>query len=370
MKTIRVEKRRIQDKDFLLIFFPYDDTIILKVKKITGAYWNKNDRCWQFPYTKENYDEFYKSINGYAYIDISEMNRHKDFNSRVITKTLTQDDHRKLIDFKNYMEHKRYSHSTIDSYTSSLERFIKFLKPKNIEDIREKDVVDYVHNYIIPNGYSYTFQNHLINALKLFFGKILNAKFDISRLERPKRENKLPNVLSKEEVKRILVADKNLKHRTMLSLIYACGLRRSELLNLTLKDIDSNRSVLIIRQAKGRKDRIVNMPNSLIEDLREYYRLYKPKKYLFEGSQPGNKYSTSSIEAVLKKAVKKARIDKPVTLHWLRHSFATHHMESGTDLRIIQELLGHKSSRTTEIYTHVSTRTIQNLKSPFEDMDI
>lgn len=370
MKTIKIVKRRKKGQDVLFIFFPYDDAIIRQVKKIPGTYWNKYERCWEMPYTKEGHDEFIESVEGYAFIETRQIQKNKNIKEDFLNNVLNPEDYSKLLDFKRYMEHKRYSRSTIDSYVSSIERFMKYIKPKFIQDIMENDVINYVHTYIIPNGYSYTFQNHLINALKLFFGKILNAKFDIERLERPKRENKLPNVLSKDEVRKVLVADKNVKHKTMLSLIYACGLRRSELLNLTLKDVDSSRNVLIIRQAKGRKDRIVNIPASLIEDLRDYYRLYKPKKYLFEGLQPGSQYSPSSIEAVLKKAVKEARIDKPVTLHWLRHSFATHHMESGTDLRIIQELLGHKSSRTTEIYTHVSTRTIQNLKSPFEDMDI
>lgn len=154
----------------------------------------------------------------------------------------------------------------------------------------------------------------------------------------------------------------------MLSLIYACGLRRGELLNLKLIDIDSNRGLLRINQGKGNKDRVVPISEKILELLREYYRYEKPKVYLFEGTTSGQTYSPTSLQEVLKSAVKKSGIKKPVTLHWLRHSYATHLLESGTDLRFIQELLGHNSSKTTEIYTHVSQKSLQKIKSPFDDL--
>jgi integrase/recombinase XerD len=191
---------------------------------------------------------------------------------------------------------------------------------------------------------------------------------EVDFIQRPRREKRLPNVLSKNEVKSILEAPTNLKHRAMLSLIYACGLRRSELLNLTLKDILSDRNLLFIRQSKGKKDRVVPISIKLIEMLRDYYKAFKPKTWLFEGQEVGEKYSERSIQLVLNQAVEKAKIVKPVSLHWLRHSYATHLLESGTDLRYIQELLGHSSSRTTEIYTHVSTRNLQQIRSPFDDL--
>ena len=188
------------------------------------------------------------------------------------------------------------------------------------------------------------------------------------QIERPRSEHKLPNVLSKEEIATILTASKNVKHKTMLSLIYACGLRRSELLNLVPTDVDSKRHILIIRNAKGKKDRIVPISDKLIEMLRAYYIMYKPKKWLFEGQNVHEQYSETSLQKVLKMAVETALINKPVTLHWLRHSYATHLLESGVDLRYIQELLGHNSSKTTEIYTHVTEKSLQKIKSPFDDL--
>jgi integrase/recombinase XerD len=187
-------------------------------------------------------------------------------------------------------------------------------------------------------------------------------------LHRPKKEKTLPNVLSKEEVKMILEAHTNIKHKVMLSLIYSCGLRRSELLNLKPSDIDSKRGIVIIRKAKGKKDRIAPLSEKILILLREYYKLYKPQTWLFEGQEPNVQYDERSLSNVLNQALKKTSITKPVSLHWLRHSYATHLLESGTDLRYIQELLGHKSSKTTEIYTHVSTREIQKIKSPFDNL--
>lgn len=190
----------------------------------------------------------------------------------------------------------------------------------------------------------------------------------VDKIHRPKRAKVLPNVLSKEEVKLILNAHSNIKHKMMLSLIYSCGLRCGELLALKPVDIDSNRNIVLLKNSKGKKDRIAPLSPKILEMLREYYKAYKPTTYLFEGVIPGEPYSDKSLQSVLKQALKKVGNTKPVSLHWLRHSFATHLLESGTDLRYIQELLGHSSSKTTEIYTHVSTKSIQQIKSPFDDL--
>ena len=191
---------------------------------------------------------------------------------------------------------------------------------------------------------------------------------EVDLIRRLKRAHLLPNVLSKEEVCLILSAQRNLKHRAMLSLIYSCGLRRGELLNLKLEDIDSKRGLVIIRMAKGKKDRVTPLSEKVLVMLREYFRAYHPKIWLFEGQRAGERYDERSLASVLKQALEKCKINKPVTLHWLRHSYATHLLESGTDLRYIQELLGHRSSRKTEIYTHVSNKELQRIISPFDSL--
>lgn len=208
----------------------------------------------------------------------------------------------------------------------------------------------------------------MVNAIKLFYRTQFEKLLQPDLVHRPRRKHKLPNVLSKEEVKLILQAHGNIKLKTMLSLIYSCGLRRSELLNLKPNDIDSKRGLVLIKQAKGKKDRIAPLSAKVLELLREYYTAYKPKEWLFEGQSGKGQYDETSLASVLKQALQKSKITKPVTLHWLRHSYATHLLEAGTDLRYIQEILGHRSSRTTEIYTHVSNKSILKIESPFDNL--
>ena len=273
-----------------------------------------------------------------------------------------------VIQFSNYLKYRRYSSNTIKTYTECLRVFLDFHASELPNELNNSDIIRFNSEYILARNCSISYQNQVINAIKLFYRSAHGVRIEIDHIERPRREKRLPNVLSKEEVKSILQTPTNPKHQAMLSLIYACGLRRSELLNLTLKDILSDRGLLFIQQSKGKKDRVVPISNKLIELLRDYYKAFKPKTWLFKGQQSGVKYSESSIQLVLNQAVTKAKIKKPVSLHWLRHSYATHLLESGTYLRFIQELLGHSSSRTTEIYTHVSTRNLQHIRSPFDDL--
>jgi integrase/recombinase XerD len=268
----------------------------------------------------------------------------------------------------DWMRNKRYAESTIETYSGAISTFFRFLKNKPLQEIDNQDLEQFNKEYVLSRKYSASYQSQVVNAVKLFFSNRQQRKLDPEIIYRPKKPKLLPNVISKEEVKAIISVHTNIKHTSMLSLIYACGLRRSELLNLRITDIDSQRKMLKVRQSKGRKDRFVPIPAKIIDLLREYYKVEKPAEYLFEGQKQGQQYSEKSLENVLKQALAKSKINKPVTLHWLRHSFATHHLENGTDLRYIQELLGHSSSKTTEIYTHVSLQSLQKIRSPFEDL--
>ncbi len=249
-----------------------------------------------------------------------------------------------------------------------MKSFLVFYRDKSVAEISNDDVIVYNNDYIFRKNLSPSYQNQIVNAIKLFFQTIRETKIIVDKVHRPKRTKVLPNVLSKEEVKLILNAHSNLKHKMMLSLIYSCGLRCGELLALQPVHIDSKRKIVLLKNAKGKKDRIAPLSLKILEMLREYYTLFKPEKYLFEGQIKGEPYNDRSLQQVLKQALKKTKITKPVTLHWLRHSYATHLLESGTDLRYIQELLGHSSSKTTEIYTHVSTKSLEQIKSPFDDL--
>ncbi|MEK6480131.1 tyrosine-type recombinase/integrase [Catalinimonas sp. 4WD22] len=200
-----------------------------------------------------------------------------------------------------------------------------------------------------------------------YYEQILKRPRTYYQIDRPRKEYRLPVVLSKHEVGAILKQVRNRKHHAILSTIYASGLRISEVIRLKIKDIDSKRMVLVVRQGKGKKDRQVPLSKHLLQELRTYYQEYQPKDYLFEGEK-GGAYSKSSIQQIFRRAKKAVGIQKKATVHTLRHSYATHLLESGTDLRMIQVLLGHNSVKTTEIYTHVSQRYIQSVVSPFDTL--
>jgi integrase/recombinase XerD len=356
---------------YAITIAPYD-TRLDEIRRFTGRKWLSDKKVWTIPITSEStkiLEELVKRPVPPQFIKPPKsVTKAKLLHPAQELAPLSEDRNNKITQFKHYLRSKRFSESTVKTYSDALRIFLRYIAEKPIEGIDNQDVINFNINYILANNYSSTYQNQVVNAIKKFFLKIEQRSLDLEAIERPKKAFRLPEVLSKKEIKSIITSPKNIKHRTMLSLLYACGFRRSELLNMLPTDIDSKRSLIIIRQGKGNKDRIVPLSNAILEMLREYYKLYRPKKYLFEGQFEGEKYSATSLQKVLKQAVHSAKIKKPVTLHWLRHSYATHLLESGTDLRYIQELLGHKSSRTTEIYTHVSTKSLQNIKSPFDDL--
>jgi site-specific recombinase XerD len=212
-------------------------------------------------------------------------------------------------------------------------------------------------------------QNGIISAIKMFYIEVARQPEKVENLYRPKKANKLPNVLSEQEVTRLLKAPDNLKHRCMLMVIYASGLRLGEVINLQLTDIQSDIKRIFIRSGKGKKDRYTLLSDKVLQALRAYVKIYRPSYWLFEG-QDGGQYSERSLQEVFTQAKIKSKINPNATTHWLRHSFATHLLEKGVDLRYIQELLGHESSKTTEIYTHITKKGWNALKSPLDDLDI
>jgi integrase/recombinase XerD len=376
--TIRLLKQEHRGQQRLFLNFPYDAGLTSLVKLIPGVAWSHTCRSWHIPDNKETFSQLFDLCRGNAWLDLTSLKantpenniikKEQDQNRKSELPELQESSLKKTGQFVAWMRSRRYSERTIKTYTDSIRTFLRFNSAKPVEEISNDDLVGFNNQYILANSYSSSFQNQVVNAVKLFYRMIENRNMDIELIHRPRREHKLPNVISREEVAAILQSTTNVKHRTMLSLIYACGLRRGELLNLKLADVDSSRHLLIIRNAKGRKDRIVPISDKVINMLREYYKTFRPQTWLFDGQVPGTPYSETSLQEVLKNAVRKAGIRKPVTLHWLRHSYATHLLESGTDLRYIQELLGHKSSKTTEIYTHVTEKSLLQIKSPFDSL--
>jgi len=368
--TIELIPDKHREKAVILVKFEFNKILADLIKNYETALWSQTKRCWYIPANNFNFAYFFEHFKGKAFINYTAFEnsvmQKKEKRDECLQNSSTND--RLVESFRIWLTHKRYSPNSVNTYTEMIKKFLRVDLGKYLSLYTNDDIVAFIHKHIVQKGYSFAYQNQMVSALKLFFREIIKTEIRVDALSRPRREHKLPNVLSKEEIKAILDAPTNIKHRTMLSLIYACGLRRSELLNMKIADVDSKRHMLIIRNSKGYKDRQVPISDKTIEMLREYYKAYKPQIWLFEGQKSGEKYSEESLAKVLKHAVNKGNIRKPVTLHWLRHSYATHLLEAGTDLRYIQELLGHKSSKTTEIYTHVSQKSLQKIKSPFDDL--
>jgi integrase/recombinase XerD len=372
--TLSTEKVVHRGEKRIKLKFPYDSEFLERIKKIKGCKWSQTMNCWHVPDNKASQIVLsYFGINLYNDECSSVKDKKKQDRNKKLPIKGSIPDLRKKREIKQYIEwlkSMRYSEKTILSYTDAILVFFRFCSDKTPTEICNEDIVRFNHDFIIKNGYSVSYQNQSISAIKLFYRTIEKKEIIINEIERPRGSRRIPEILSQSEVENLIKSIVNLKQRAMLSLIYACGLRRSEVLNLRLTSVDSNRRLLIIKGAKGNKDRIAPLPLAMIEMLRKYYKDYKPRFWLFEGSKAGEKYTESSLQQVFRHAVKKAGIAKYITIHTLRHSYATHLLENGIDLRFIQEILGHKSSKTTEIYTHVTSKSIEKIKSPFDNLKL
>ena len=274
-----------------------------------------------------------------------------------------------LFKFKTILELKRYSKNTIEAYLYYLKLFQTYYNytDKHLDKLEDRDILNSIVKIIQTKNYSASSQKQLIGSLSLFYKELQKRNINFSIIYPTQKTDYLPTVFSKNETKNIINSIINIKHKAIISTIYGLGLRISELIDLEIKDIDSDRMLVYIKDSKGSKDRIVMLPQKLLILLRTYFINFKPKKYLFEG-QKQKKYSASSVRKVFMNAKSKANIKKPGTVHTLRHSFATHLLENGTDIRLIQKLLGHKNIKTTLIYTHVSKSSIQNIESPLDSL--
>lgn len=268
---------------------------------------------------------------------------------------------------EKFLIQRNYAENTKRTYLSHFKMF--YCSEFYSDAFGNADIMDYLLQLRSKNA-SLSYLNQAINSIKFYLEKVENGERKFYDIKRPKKEHRLPTILNRSEVKKLLSSIKNPKHRTIIKLIYACGLRVGELIHLDITDIDSERMRMHIRCSKGRKDRYVPLNDELIFDLRTYYKRYRPLLYLFEGQYRKNqkpvRYSPSSIRSVYKRALSASGIKKKVKLHGLRHSYATHLLEHGIDLRYIQTLLGHSSPKTTEIYTHVSTKKLDKIPSPIE----
>ncbi len=379
MKTVKVTRALHRGIDVVLISFPYDQQLILSVKQLDGATWSQTLKCWYIPEILFSINPLLDVFRGKAQIDYSDIlqttgipNNTENFNPETTKKAPSQESETNLKNElpKGYLEklqQKRYSTSTLNMYTTYFKDFMCHFSGREPDSISKEEINNYLIHLIKEKKISNSQQNQRINSIKFYYEKVLCREKEYYFIERPRGERKLPDVLSKHEIEAMLRATTNIKHRCLIALIYSCGLRRSEAINLKIEDIDTERMLVKIKGAKGKKDRYVQLSTTMLEEINRYLKEVHPELWLFEGYN-GMPYSATSILNDIKNAALKAGIKKRVYPHILRHSFATHHLEQGTDLRYIQEFLGHESSKTTEIYTHVSKTDFHKFRNPLDDI--
>jgi len=373
MKKINLTISQLRNKNVLVIRFAYNNEIKEHLKKLKNVVWSQTLRSFYSELSLENlrivFNHLKKPNWTIDYIELQPFINKSKIEERRNSHLIEQlpDVYQlELQKFKKWLFQKRFSENTVNTYVDVTTTYIKYVLLKNAEIFSTKIVEAFSYDYIFIPNKSISYQNQFISGIKKFF-EYKGYSYEEIQIERPRKEKKLPIVLSGSEIKSLFNTLTNLKHKALLCLLYSAGLRIGEAINLEINDIDSKRMLIHIKQAKGKKDRYTLLSPVFVKILREYYIAYKPEKYLFEG-QKGGKYSNTSAQKVLKNALFKAGIRKKATLHSLRHSFATHLLEKGTDVRYIQELLGHSSPKTTMIYTHVTEPSLKNIKNPFDDL--
>ena len=368
--VIKVDYLFHRDQPCLAVRFPFNEGLNTEIKKIPQASFSRTNKCWCIPQRENLLNDIFETFRGKAFVDYSslqgqkkESEAEKEPKKNIIRK---EEEIKKILRImEQKLNLKGYAESTAKTYTEQFKQFLQFYSPAVPTDLSEIEIRNYLLYLIEKKKLSRSTQNQAINAIKFFYEKVLNQDRKVYYLERPFKDKLLPSVMSEEEVLDLFNVAMNSKHRLMLMIIYSAGLRRSELLNLRKGDIDLKRGTILIKGGKGRKDRQSILAKTLVAPIEAYLTEHKPTHWLFEGM--GQKqYSATSLQSIFSRAVKIAGITKEVHLHTLRHSFATHLLEGGTSTRYIQELLGHESSKTTEIYTQVTQFALEKIKSPLD----
>ncbi len=375
-KSITLKHLLINEEKQIGIQFYPDKIIQLVIKTLNEVKWSDKYGMAYIKNSKENLNQIFISFKGIAWVNCNRFFTNKPLNQE--NENLNLDWYRRKISTKRFkkcpeeflvkLELKQYAKNTSRTYIAMFERFINYHYDVDLLSLNESDIRNYLQ-FLIKEERSNSYLNQMINSIKFYYEIVLGMPNRFYNIERPRKEGKLPKVISKEEIKMIINCTNNIKHKCIVSLLYSAGLRRSEVINIKISDIDSKRMIIHINGAKGKKDRITLLSKTILKNLRVYVKKWKPAEFLFEGPNR-TPYSGSSILRIVKNAAKKANIRLKVTPHMLRHSFATHLLEDGTDLRYIQVLLGHSSTRTTEIYTRVAINNIKAIKSPLDSLDL
>jgi site-specific recombinase XerD len=336
------------------IRFDYDPQTVEEVKKLPGRKWDAAEKYWYVPDTNENRERFRLPV-AVGLSSKRDLPKVGEVNKPALNAL-----REKLI-------LKGYSKNTQRTYYYEFAQFLYLLGNHDANEMDEDRIRSYFLYCAEKLNMSESQINSRYNAVKFYYEQVLGREKFFIDLPRPKAPSQLPKHISIRDIKRLFSVVANSKHLLMLKLCYGMGLRVSEIVNLKVSDIDSGNMQVLIERGKGKKDRYANLPESILDDLRAYYKEYRPKKYLFEG-QGGGKYSIRSVQNVFKSAMQKANINKDVGIHGLRHSFATHLLEAGTDISYIQQLLGHSDVKTTMIYAKVARKDLKKVKSPLDEL--
>ncbi|HVM88561.1 MAG TPA: site-specific integrase [Puia sp.] len=389
MRTITLTPMLHGGEERLAINFQYDHRLNHVIKKLPAVKWSQTYKSWHLPLTRQAYSQLQSALKENATLDTGQLKTYLQKKKEVgIVNTVTQNhaaveipaattawklSKENLAALKELVEElklKAYSTSTIRTYRNEFMQLLQLLKNKPVYELEPGDIRRYMIYAMEKEHIKENTAHSRLNALKFYFEQVLKREKFFYEIPRPKKQIILPKVLGEAEVARMFAAVKNLKHKAILFTAYSSGLRVSEVVNLKLNDVDSSRMLLFVQRAKGKKDRYVNLSILLLDILRAYLRGLpsRPKIYLFEGEQTGTAYSVRSAQEIFQQAKEKAGIAKPLGFHSLRHSFATHVLEKGVDIRYIKDILGHFSIKTTERYLHVSRKTLVNITSPLDDM--
>lgn len=366
----------IENKKQIGLKLDYNEALVNIIKENKAFTWSGYYNMYYCINNKKNIDWIYIIFKGIAWI-----NGQNFFNKGIQGRNINPervDEWRNRIpvkgirycppEFYDKLESKHYSNNTARIYISMFEKFMNDHKGIALLKIDERDISNYLI-FLVLDGKSDSYLNQMINSIKFYYEIVKGMPNRFYTIDRPRKKKTLPKVLSLKEISLIIQITRNIKHRCIISLLYSAGLRRSEVINLKMEDISSDRMTITIRNSKQGKDRQTILAQTVLDDLRVYYKAYKPKEYLFEGKF-GGKYSATSVLNILKRSAEKAGIARKITPHMLRHSFATHLLENGTDLRYIQELLGHSTTLTTEVYTQVALNTIKKIESPINLLNL
>ncbi|MEQ9186183.1 MAG: tyrosine-type recombinase/integrase [Cryomorphaceae bacterium] len=365
--NIKLERKSHRGFYAILLHFHYD-VVLVNICKQIGARWSQSQRAWYVPDDEQNRTAMIRAFKGHAWLawpklEVSQKHRRKKA-SDLDKDPLTPEQEKALNKLERLLISQGRSPSTVDSYGNLCKNMFIFLK-KEPSHLSNDDVIRFQSEYLVRREYAESTQRQFATAVRYLMEANHMPWMDISRIKGPRKSKRLPKVLSRTEVMAILSVTTNLKHRTILSLMYSSGLRVGEVIDLKIADINLDHHSIHIKLAKGRKDRVVAMGQQMGIMLNNYINQYRPIEYLFNGKS-NMQYTQTSVRTMIKRSARKAGIHKQVHPHMLRHSFATHMIEDGVNLRYVQSLLGHSRPETTQIYTHVATEHLMKLKNPFD----